>query len=370
MRRLILFFVLAVTAVAVLAAPAAAGQTARDRFRDDDRRINVSGGVVIGEDETVTGEVVSLDGDVLVLGTVENDILVGRGDLTVNGTVRGDILVVRGDATVADGGVVRGDITVIDGRVITQEGAEVSGDVKSRKEPRIAPKTVTGDVEKINLTNAINGIVIAFLIFLWITTTIAVAILGVLFIALFPRAADATVAAGKRFWASLGMGLLVGIGLPIIGVVVLATVIGIPIGIGIFSGLTVLGPLGYVVASLELGRLMVKGTSGGARFGAFFAGFGILRLVALIPGIGFIVWYLASLYGLGAIVIAAWRAGHGSTPAAPPAPEATPAAPPAAPAPAVDPAPTPTPEPAPEASSDDTGSPSTDTKDEEPAPST
>jgi cytoskeletal protein CcmA (bactofilin family) len=360
MRRLILFFVLAATAVAVLAAPAAAGQTARDRFRDDDRRINVSGGVVIGEDETVTGEVVSFDGDVLVLGTVENDIFVGRGDLVVDGTVRGDILVLRGDATVSDGAVVRGDIAVIDGRVITQDGAEVSGDVKSRKEPRVAPNTVTGDVEKINLTNAINGIVIAFLIFLWIATTISVAILGILFIALFPRAADATVAAGKRFWASLGMGVLVGIGLPIVAVFVLATVIGIPIGVGIFSGLTILGPLGYVVASLELGRLMVKGPSGGARFGAFFAGFGILRLVALIPGIGFIVWYVASLYGLGAIVIAAWRAGHGSTPAAPPAPEATPAEPPTEPAPAVDPAP----KPEPEASSDDA-----DKKDEEPAPS-
>jgi len=366
-RRIILCFVLAVAAAAALAAPAGAGQTARERLRDGDRRINVSGGVVVGEDETVTGEVVSIDGDVLILGTVKNDVFVGRGDIEIQGTVQGDILVGQGDATVADGGTVRGDITVIDGRVITQDGAEVSGDVKSRKEPRIAPDTVTGDVEKINLTNAINGIVIAFLVFLWIATTISVAILGVLFIALFPRAADATVAAGKRFWASLGLGLLVGIVLPIIGVLVLATVVGIPFGMGIFSLLTVLGPLGYVVASLELGRLMVKGKSGGARFGAFFAGFGILRLVALIPGIGFIVWYVAAFYGLGAIIIAAWRAGRGSAPASPPAPEATPAEPPAAPAPAVDPAPTP--EPAPEAASD-AGATGGDAKDEEPAPST
>ena len=47
---------------------------------------------------------------------------------------------------------------------------------------------------------------------------------------------------------------------------------------------------------------------------AFFAGFGILRAAAIIPGIGFIVWFVASLYGLGALILAAWRAGH--TPAA------------------------------------------------------
>ena len=63
---------------------------------------------------------------------------------------------------------------------------------------------------------------------------------------------------------------------------------------------------------------MVKGTSTGARIGAFFAGFGILRAAALIPGIGFIVWFLVCIYGLGALLQAAWRAGRGRGPAVPP----------------------------------------------------
>ncbi len=345
-RRLLLCLALAATAIAVLAAPAAAGgggERLRDRLNDDDRRISVSGGLVIGEDETVTGEVVSFDGDVSVLGTVRNDIFIARGDLTVDGTVRGDILVIRGNVTVADGGTVRGDIAVIDGRATVQDGGNVSGDVKSRKQPRVAPNSVTGDVEKINLTNAVNGIVIALLIALWIVTTISVLILGLLFIGLFPRAADAVDEGGQRFWASLGLGILVGIGLPVIATFIMATVVGIPFGLGIFAGLTILGPLGYVAASLRLGRLMVKSRTTGARFGAFFAGFGILRAAALIPGIGFIVWYVASLYGIGAIVIAAWRAGHaaGPAPAAPPADGAEPVEPSPEPAPAVDDAPKP-----------------------------
>ena len=104
---------------------------------------------------------------------------------------------------------------------------------------------------------------IAFLIFLWIAVTVSVAILGLLFVLLFPRAADATAAAGRRFWPTLGWGALIGIVGPILGVLVLVTIVGIPFGLGILSALNVLAPLGYVASSLILGRLMVKGTSTG-----------------------------------------------------------------------------------------------------------
>jgi hypothetical protein len=173
---------------------------------------------------------------------------------------------------------------------------------------------VQGDVKRLDLSSIFGGFLIAFLIFLWIAVTVSVAILGLLFVLLFPRAADAAAAASRRVWPSLGWGALVGVVGPIIGVAVLVTIVGIPLGIGMLSALTVLSPLGYVTASLSLGRTMVKGPSTGARIGAFFAGFGILRAAALLPGIGFIVWFVACLYGLGALTIAAWRAGHAPTP--------------------------------------------------------
>ncbi len=114
----------------------------------------------------------------------------------------------------------------------------------------------------------------------------------------------------------------------------LVTIVGIPFGLGMLSALNVLAPLGYVASSLILGRLMVKGTSTGARIGAFFAGFGILRAVALLPGIGVIAWFLVCIYGLGALTQAAWRAGRvapaSPSPAAPkPSPEPPPERPPA-----------------------------------------
>ena len=169
------------------------------------------------------------------------------------------------------------------------------------------------EVKKLNVQNLYSGILFVFLVYLWIAVTVSVALLGLLFVLLFPRAADASAAAGRKFWPTVGWGALVGIVGPVLAVLVLVTIVGIPFGLGMLSALNVLAPLGYVASPLILGRLMVKGTSTGARIGAFFAGFGILRAVALIPGIGIIVWVLVCMYGLGALTQAAWRGGsHGS----------------------------------------------------------
>ena len=246
----------------------------------------------------------------------------------IRGRVTGDVLVVHGNVLIT--GRVGGDVIALDGRITTREGAQVNGDVRSRKEPNVAPGTVRGDVKTLNVGNLFAGFLIVLLIYLWIAVTVSVAILGLLFVLVFPRAADATAAAGRRFWPTVGWGALVGIAGPILGVLVLVTIVGIPFGLGILSALNVLAPLGYVASSLILGRLMVKGSSTGARIGAFFAGFGILRAAALIPGIGFLVWFLVCIYGLGALTQAAWRAGRAVgtdvPPSAPPHAEEAPPA--------------------------------------------
>jgi cytoskeletal protein CcmA (bactofilin family) len=326
-RRALVAVGVAVLVFATCTAPAAAARNGSTR---SDRRISISGGVVVAADEVVNGPVVSFDGPVTVNGTVNGRVFVADGRVTIRGHVTGSILVVHGDVLIT--GRVGDDVVALDGRITTREGARVNGDVKSRERPDVAPGTVTGDVKKLNVRNLFSGILIVFLIYLWIAVTLSVALLGFLFVLLFPRAADATAAAGRRFWPTVGWGALIGIVGPILAVLVLVTIVGIPFGLGMLSALNVLAPLGYVASSLILGRLMVKGTSTGGRIGAFFAGFGILRAAALIPAIGAIVWVLVCIYGLGALTQAAWRAGRGSP--AEPAPEPVPAAPAPPPPPA------------------------------------
>jgi cytoskeletal protein CcmA (bactofilin family) len=327
-RKALGVFALVAIVLAVFGAPAGA---ARDGSSRNDRRISISGGVVVASGDVVNGPVVSVDGPVTINGTVHDDVFVGDGRLIIRGQVTGNVLVVHGDVLIT--GRVSHDVVALDGRITTRAGARVGGDVMSRKAPNVAPGTVGGRVRKLNIKNLFTGFLIIFLIYLWVAVTVSVALLGFLFVLLFPRAADATAAAGRRFWPTVGWGALVGIAGPILGLLVLVTIVGIPFGLGMLSALNVLAPLGYVATSLIFGRLMVRGASTGARIGAFFAGFGILRAVALLPGIGVIVWVLVCMYGLGALAQAAWRAGR-HTPEVPPSnapPEPRSSAPDAAP---------------------------------------
>jgi cytoskeletal protein CcmA (bactofilin family) len=275
---------------------------------EQSRRISVTGGLVVAEGETVDGPAVSANGDARIDGRVNGAVYVGRGDLSVVGRVTGDVLVLDGDTVIT--GRVDGDVTVLNGKATVREGADVFGNVASRTTPTAAPGTVRGHVERLDVDSLFAGFVVVFLALLWVAVTLSTAVLGLLFVWLFPRAADAAVLAGRRIWASFFLGLSVGIAGPIAGVVIMASVVGIPLGFAVLGTLAVLGPLGYVASSVIIGRLVVHGSGTGGRIGAFFIGFGILRFGALIPGLGFLVGFVFATYGLGALTIAGWRAGR------------------------------------------------------------
>jgi cytoskeletal protein CcmA (bactofilin family) len=334
------FRILAATAVAsvfvVFAALPAAAQTGGGGTGvgdDHSRRINITGGLVVAGGETVSGPAVSADGNARIDGRVNGAVYVGRGDLFVDGRVTGDALVLDGDAVIS--GRVDGDVTVINGKASVRSGADVRGDVTSRTTPTAARGTVQGHVKKFDLESAFTGFLVVILALLWVAVTLSIAILGFLFVTLFPRAADAAVVAGRRVWVSLFWGVVIGILGPILGIVIMTSIVGIPLGAAMLGTVAVLGPLGYVAGALSFGRLLVKGSTTGGRIGAFFAGFGILRFAALVPGIGFLVGFVFATYGIGALTIAGWRAAHlmhVGAPGTPPAPAlAAAGAPPPAP---------------------------------------
>jgi hypothetical protein len=71
-----------------------------------------------------------------------------------------------------------------------------------------------------------------------------------------------------------------------------------------------------------VGRRVLRNQSS-SPWGALLAGWGILRLVALVPVVGGLVGLAATAVGLEALTVALWRARRpGATPARPEAPAA------------------------------------------------
>jgi hypothetical protein len=322
-RRRLIAAVFVVGALVALAAGPATAQGNGDGVREkpSDRRIGV-GDVFLAKNEKIENPVVAIDGNATVDGSTTKNVFVVSGDAIVSGHVGGSVVVLDGNARIS--GKVDEDVIALSGRAIIADGAVVRGDVQSSKEPRVSSGAeVKGDVKDIDVTGVFTALGFSLLGFFWLAVTVSTAILGALLLALFGRAFDtAATAARMAPGKSIAWGLLVSIGLPLLAIAASFSIVGLPLGLGTAGALGVIGALGYLTSALCLGRLMIKAPRN--IFGAFFAGWGILRVLALLPGIGVLVWTGASIWGVGALTVAAWRASRGpaesTTPPGEPAP--------------------------------------------------
>jgi hypothetical protein len=291
----------AVTFLVLLGVPAAAWAQDDDDEPGSGDQVVLTGRAEVGEGTTVA-DVVIFDGPAIIAGTVRESVVAFNGDVTVSGEV--------GDHVVA-----------FNGRVTVESGASVGGDVRSRRAADIA--------EDADVQGVVGGIRwerydwFEGRWFLWGFMTVSTLVLGLLLVVLVPRLPDALAwVAGNRIGASIGWGLGAFIGLPILGVLALVTIVGIPLGIAILFGLWLIYLLGYLASAIIVGRRLIRPPK--SRFLAFLVGWGILRLLALIPFFAGVVWFVATVFGLGALLVAAWRA-RSETPRAEPVPSPAPA---------------------------------------------
>lgn len=285
-----------------LASPAAAQDGATDR--DEDEQVVLTGGLVVPEGEIV-GTVVVFNGPVVIEGTVTDSVVVFNGRTEISGTVLGDVV-------------------VFNGRVFIRSGADVGGDVASQQSPEIEDgATVRGSVQ--NIANRIDWENLGFAgrVAWWIGYSVSSLALGFLLLLFVPRLDPAIVdVVRSRMSAGFGLGAAAFFLIPIVAVILLVTIVGIPLGIFVLLGLALIYTVGYVAGAHALGRLLVKPPA--SRFLAFLAGLGILRLVALIPVAGGLVWFVTAIFGLGALAVAARRPAHATveTSTMPPPPAA------------------------------------------------
>jgi len=234
--------------------------------------------------------------------------------------VRGDVVVAHGRVRILGGGRVAGDVTNFSDRIVLSRGARVGGDLNYGDErPVVEPGAVVGgETKKFDVGDAFPFSGFAVLLAVWLAVSVSSLLLGLVLLAFAPRAADAADVVGRDApGPSIGWGALLVFGLPILAVLALVTLIGIPLGAGLLLALVPIYAVGYVTGAWLLGRRILRPAT--SRFVAFLVGWAILRVVALIPVAGGLGWLAATVFGLGALIVAAWRARR-HYPAAPAAP--------------------------------------------------
>jgi hypothetical protein len=268
-----------------------------------------------GQGRTATEAFVVLSGRADVpQGQQVGDLVVFHGSANVAGTVDGSVTAF--DAPVTISGRVDGDVVVFNGRVELRSGANVTGDVVSQSAPVVASgATIGGTARRLQTNRNWYGFGWASRIGWWLAVSVSTLVVGLVLLWLVGRGAARILEAGRtRIGPSIGLGLLLFFGLPILAVLALVTVIGIPLGVGLLAALLLIYALGYSAAAWILGRSVLRGPT--SWVAAFLVGWAILRVLALVPILGGLVWFVAVVVGLGALAVAIWRA-RSATRAAP-----------------------------------------------------
>jgi cytoskeletal protein CcmA (bactofilin family) len=277
--------------------------------------IRVAGGNVVinssvGHDVVVVGGTVDFSDE----SSVKNDVLVSGGTVGLNGIIDRNLGGAAGAVTV--GGIVGGDTTLTVSQLTLLRDAELKGNLTYTSENKAkieSGATVRGKTAQkqppVKYREPTPGQKATALILMFLFSFIAAYISGVILLLLFPtRTRDIANTVLKSPWASLGIGFLALIVVPIALFILLFFIVTIPVSLTVLF----IYLLGLYLAKIFVGLAIGRWIFGYFKwmrndFLALLVGLLIVMLLALIPVIGWLLRFLYILFGLGAAVMSIFR---------------------------------------------------------------
>jgi hypothetical protein len=262
-----------------------------------------------------TGRVlISIEGDVtLPVGQHADAVIVVGG----TGTIRGEVnTVVAIDGMAVLDGARAETIVAIRSPVTLTGGAVVTGDVLTLESAinKVGNVQIGGEVRDITAGLVGFGLVFAGALVLWfIGLGIAAILAGLLLAALATRQVrEAEAIISREPVRAFVAGLLGLVGIGLVGVLAIITIIGAPIGFGLLGAvLPFLSMLGFLVTGIFIGEWIVRqlqpGTVHERPYLAALVGILLMVVLSIVP----FVSGIATLFGVGALLILAWRTYRG-----------------------------------------------------------
>jgi cytoskeletal protein CcmA (bactofilin family) len=274
---------------------------------------------------TIGGSLRIASGNLEITGTVEGSLIIAAGTVTIpsQARIQGDVLIYGGQVDIR--GRVGGNVQVNAGNVTL--GGEIGGNVEgtmsqlelldtariggtltytSQQTADVAPNAVvtgaTTHDKPLSFTSPL-GIFNSLLKVVWAL------ICGALLVAIAPRAAAAIGKAGRRILPAAGLGLAGMILGPIVAVILIATLIGLPAGMIVLAGYLVVLYLSQVVVGIVIGRTILSGRwdDGSRGFYLLAMTLGVIIISALkfipLPYIGGAVSLVVSIWGVGTVIL-------------------------------------------------------------------
>lgn len=281
------------------------------------------GKVIFGSSFTLkTGEI--LEGDLLVFGgtavleegaRVNGSVVLFGGSLVVNGEVTGDVAVTGGTVNIGASAHLYGNLTTVATSLERAEGSQIDGEINNTATSwvvdgengnnPIVPVVPTPPVVPIKfdpISPVLNSFGQAF-------SLAVLAMLVMLFLA--PHADRVAHAVIAQPLTTGGLGLLTLIVTPIALVILTLTIILIPVVVVISIALVVAAVFGWIAIGYEIGQRFTNAIHK-TWHPAFSAGLGVFALslvaealtaIPVLNCIGWLLPFLLTMAGLGAVIM-------------------------------------------------------------------
>jgi len=281
----------------------------------------------VGGDVRVAGGTVSVNdrvgGDFLVAGgtvhllpgaTVQGDLIVAAGQVIVDGSVMGSVRMVGGMLTV--NGTIAGDVRArADQQIVLGSSAQIRGnfDYRSSKAAQMDAGAFVGGKVTYSAINKVSIDQTAPKRFLWVLVGIVtgmelLASLGLAALLMWRwrrQSLEVLVQACDAFWPSIGRGLAYGILVPIAAILLLISFVGSFPGALLLMAYIAVCILTKALAGMLLGASLVmvvkKQKVIHLTWVSALGGVIVLRVVSLIPVVGWIISIVATIVVFGVV---------------------------------------------------------------------
>jgi len=271
------------------------------------------GELTVESDATIRGDVKIFGGSVHFSGTAQGDLQMYAGGIEFDGEAAKTVEIKAGE--VEFNGTIRGKSTLAARELEVQPDARFFSDVEYWREA--GELDLTGNLqngatatfnEDLKFDTGVNENIWAKSIF-WISVfrIISAALLIILLVSFFSSFFQKNTGNVKeKIGNYLGVGALFLIGTPIVAILAFATVVGIPVGIIMFSGyaiaLTLAHSLTAVVATYELEKYLNREWSNGLTMVMAIGAFILLKLIGLLAFPGQLITFLLTAIAIGAVI--------------------------------------------------------------------
>ncbi|MGP6146761.1 hypothetical protein ACTU7M_06325 [Jeotgalibaca sp. A122] len=258
--------------------------------------------LTIGEDASLGRDLFTAGSTIIQAGAVERHMF-GAGDsIVLNGSIGGDVNLDLNRLSLGNAAVINGDLTYTSDKEANMEsGAQVQGETDFRQVERNRQDMYNRQMRRgfgsqiwFAVLSVLSAALIWLVIKLWRPTW-------------WERTAQPLL---ERPLATMGIGLLALLVTPLLGILLMITIIGIPLAFILLTGYGIMLYLAKIFVSVAAALALTRRIHGTKRIKESWLvvlSLLILGLIGMIPILNFFLWVLMAIAGLGTFALSHYK---------------------------------------------------------------